>query len=64
MEFSVKSSVKPAPNFKEMHNSMFKKIESIDENRKRHDQRAKLLLSGRKPAEKTAEKRVVASKFH
>lgn len=47
--FIAKSHVKPAPNFGDMHNRLFKKTESIDEVRNRHETRAKLLLSGKKP---------------
>ncbi|XP_055305262.1 deoxynucleotidyltransferase terminal-interacting protein 2-like [Sitodiplosis mosellana] len=49
-----KSAVKRAPNFTNMHNRMFDKIESITETRDRHDQRAKLLLSGKKPTQAQA----------
>lgn len=48
--FSVKSNVKPVPNFRGMHKNLFGKSESIDETRNRYNQRAKLLLSGKKPA--------------
>lgn len=49
-----KSGVKRAPNFSQLHNRMFNKIESIAETRDRHDQRAKLLLSGKKPTQAQA----------
>lgn len=46
----VRPVAKPAPNFGDMHKKMFKKAESIDETQKRHEQRANILLSGKKPA--------------
>lgn len=35
----------------QMHNRMFSNIESITETRNRHEERAKLLLSGKKPTQ-------------
>lgn len=53
-----KSAVKKAPNFTNMHNRMFNKTESIAENINRHDQRAKLLLSGKKPTQAPAQGKI------
>lgn len=47
--FIGKSAVKSAPNFGNIHKRIFEKAESIDEAVTRHDERAKLLLSGKKP---------------
>ncbi|XP_031628662.1 E3 ubiquitin-protein ligase RBBP6-like isoform X2 [Contarinia nasturtii] len=44
-----KPNVKPVPNFTNIHKQMFKKAESIDEARNRQVERAKILLSGKKP---------------
>lgn len=56
--FLGKSAVKQAPNFTNLHNRMFKKAESIAETRERRDQRAKLLLSGKKPTQAPAQGKV------